>query len=66
MNNKKQAHTNHYEADIVDAPRLAPLLSMEVPQVLRLQRQGKIPSIKLGHRTMRFSITAVMKALAAA
>ena len=57
---------NFNEGDIVDATHLAPLLSMNVSQILRLQRQAKIPSIKLGHRTMRFSVSAVMSALMAA
>jgi predicted DNA-binding transcriptional regulator AlpA len=53
----------HEETLLLDAKQLSPRLSMTVAQVLRLQRQGRIPAIRLGHRTLRFNISAVMAAL---
>lgn len=51
------------EALLLDTEQLAGRLSMTTAQISRLQRQGRIPCIRLGHRTHRFSLTDVMEAL---
>jgi predicted DNA-binding transcriptional regulator AlpA len=49
---------------LVDARTLGELLSMSRPQVWRLHRLGKIPVVKVGYRTHRYDIEAVIAALA--
>jgi len=45
------------------AEELAVALSVPIWKVRTLYRSGKIPHLKLGHRTVRFDFDAVMKAL---
>lgn len=50
---------------LLTAEEIAPALSMNLQQVWRLQRLGRIPSTRLGHRTLRFNLEEVQKALTA-
>jgi excisionase family DNA binding protein len=49
---------------LLDKHALAQRLGISPDGVLKLVAQRMIPSIKLGHRTLRFSWPAVEKALA--
>lgn len=52
--------------ELTTANELAPLIRAKNGNaVLRLARQGKIPAIRLGHRTVFFSPAAVMAAIGA-
>ena len=50
---------------LATAEELATAFTMTTAQVWRLHRQGRIPSINLGRRTLRFNLEAVAEALAA-
>ena len=52
-------------AVFVSAPQLAAHLGVSLGQVHRLSASGKIPRVKLGHRTVRFDLAKVLAALAA-
>jgi hypothetical protein len=54
---------NAYDTAIVDAKTLAPIICMTPRQIGKLQRNRVIPSIKLGHRTLRYDVAAVLAAL---
>ena len=56
-------NTRTTTAALVDAPSLAATLSLTPQGVWRLHRLGKIPSVRLGHRCLRFSPAAVLRAL---
>jgi predicted DNA-binding transcriptional regulator AlpA len=48
---------------LVDARGLAAVLSISPRQVAELSRQNAFPRIDLGHRTIRFDPSEVVKAL---
>ena len=50
---------------LLTAEDIASACSMTIPQVWRLQRLGRIPSTRLGHRTLRFNLEDVQRALVA-
>jgi predicted DNA-binding transcriptional regulator AlpA len=50
---------------LATAEELATAFTMSTAQVWRLHRQGRIPSIYLGRRTLRFNLEAVAEALTA-
>ena len=50
---------------LVDAAELARILGVTPEQVLRLGRQGRIPRVVVGRRTVRFDVDQVLVALAA-
>jgi len=50
---------------LATAEELATAFTMTTAQVWRLHRQGRIPSINLGRRTLRFNLEAVAEALTA-
>lgn len=47
------------------AENLAEAFSMTLQQIWRLQRQGRIPCVRLGRRTLRFNLGEVAAALEA-
>jgi len=47
----------------MDAVQLAEHLAISQQSVWRLAREGTIPSIRLGRRTMRFNVREVMAAI---
>lgn len=49
---------------LIDAQTLADHLNTTVGQVYRLSASGRIPRVRLGHRTVRYSLAAVLAALA--
>ena len=51
---------------LVNARILAELLSISERQVLRLAAEQRIPSIKVGLRSVRFRVSDIMAALEAA
>ncbi len=50
---------------LATAEELATAFTMTPAQVWRLHRQGRIPSVNLGRRTLRFNLEAVAEALTA-
>jgi hypothetical protein len=48
---------------IVDAKTLAPIVSLTARQIGTLTRNHVIPSIRIGHRTVRYNVAAVLAAL---
>jgi predicted DNA-binding transcriptional regulator AlpA len=50
---------------LVTAEKLAEAFSLTLQQVWRLQRQGRIPCVRLGRRTLRFNLNEVAAALEA-
>lgn len=52
-----------YDTAIVDAKTLAPIVMLTTRRIGDLQRKNIIPSIKLGHRTLRYDVAAVLAAL---
>jgi predicted DNA-binding transcriptional regulator AlpA len=50
---------------LATAEELAPAFQMTPPQIWRLARQGRIPVIRLGRRTLRFDLQKVAEALQA-
>ncbi len=51
---------------IVTAKELAPVIKLRnEAAVLRLARRGKIPSLRMGYRTVRFNLPAVLAAIGA-
>ena len=51
---------------LVDAESLGEAIAMTRQQVWRLHRMGKIPVVKVGYRTHRYDIDAVLAALGGA
>jgi excisionase family DNA binding protein len=50
---------------LVDAKTVASAMGLPVPRVWALVRAGKIPAVRVGHRTMKFDVTAVKAAVEA-
>ncbi len=50
---------------LIDASALAAHLGITVAQVQRKTREGLLPHVRLGHRTIRYDLDAVLGALAA-
>ena len=50
---------------LTTAEQLAEAFSMSLQQIWRLQRQGRIPCVRLGRRTLRFNTAEVAAALEA-
>jgi len=50
---------------LIDATALAAHLGITVAQVQRKTRDGLLPHVRLGHRTVRYNLDAVLAALAA-
>lgn len=48
---------------ILDAEALAKQLQVSTATVKRLALQGRIPSLRLGHRTLRFDLDEVLEAI---
>jgi hypothetical protein len=48
----------------VPAKVMAPLLGLEPDALLRFARDGVLPSARLGHRTVRFNVAEVLRAMA--
>jgi predicted DNA-binding transcriptional regulator AlpA len=46
----------------LDTEEIAQLLGLTVVQVLSRYRTGQFPGVKLGHRTLRFSPSVIIKA----
>jgi excisionase family DNA binding protein len=55
---------NHKREEFLTARQLAGLLQVSESTVRRLAREGRIPSIRLTSRLMRFHLQSVMNALA--
>ncbi len=52
-------------APLIDARALAEHLGVPLGHVRRLSAAGRIPRIKIGYRTIRYDLDAVLAALAA-
>lgn len=59
----KTLHSN--PPTLATAEQLASAFSMSLQQIWRLQRQGRIPCVRLGRRTLRFNLAEVAAALEA-
>lgn len=61
----KDAHTNREEAreEFLTARQLAEVLQVSESTVRRLARDGRIPSVRLTPRILRFNLKAVCRAL---
>ena len=61
----KDAHTNREEAreEFLTARQLAEILQVSESTVRRLARDGRIPSVRLTPRILRFNLKAVVRAL---
>jgi excisionase family DNA binding protein len=59
----KQYSSTQPPERLVSAEEMANKLGTKKCAVLRLHRQGRIPSYSLGHRLVRFDPTAVFSAL---
>jgi predicted DNA-binding transcriptional regulator AlpA len=55
--------TSGENREFVTAKELATKLGIPKAGILRLHRQGKLPSVVLGHKTIRFHIPTVLKAI---
>jgi excisionase family DNA binding protein len=49
--------------DLLTAAELADRLRVRPSTILEWQRSGRIPSIRLSHKVLRFDLTAVLAAL---
>ncbi|HWW75530.1 MAG TPA: helix-turn-helix domain-containing protein [Pyrinomonadaceae bacterium] len=61
----KDAHTNREEAreEFLTARQLAEVLQVSESTVRRLARDGRIPSVRLTPRILRFNLKSVVRAL---
>jgi excisionase family DNA binding protein len=61
----KDAHSNREEAheEFLTARQLAKVLQVSESTVRRLAREGRIPSVRLTPRLIRFNLKAVCRAL---
>jgi hypothetical protein len=51
------------EADVIDKVELARILKSTVPTIEYWTRSKKIPHFRIGHRTVRYSLSEVRRAL---
>jgi hypothetical protein len=49
--------------DIVDEKRLLELVPLSKWQLQRLRARRKVPFLKIGHHTLRYQVSSVVKAL---
>lgn len=66
MNSTSSPPVSSAAVQIVTAKELVPIIkSKNESAVLRLARRGIIPSIRMGYRTVRFNVPAVLAAIGA-
>ena len=55
--------TQEPNARLVDAAQLGEIVGLTRATILRLYREGKLPGLRYGHRTVRFERTSAIQKL---